>query len=293
MKLNSTALYQRLFKEDEPACNGVSDAACRAVPSNFMKILMAQLVTKLADSFTSSKVVLPWLLTSAGTPTFFTALLVPIRESGSLIPQFLLGSIVRQFQYRKHFYVFGSLLQGASVALMALSALQLNGSRLGWTVIALLIVFSLSRGLCSIASKDVLGKAIPKARRGRLGGLSASLSGVITLSVTGSMLVFQHSSLNFVVTMLVIASLCWLCSAIIFGVIVEDAGATERANSGFKVAITNLRLLRSDTQFQRFVSVRALLMSSGLAAPFIVILATPHTDLTGVLMFVILTGMAN
>ncbi|MCG9578460.1 hypothetical protein L1D14_19765 [Vibrio tubiashii] len=34
-------------------------------------------------------------------------------------------------------------------------------------------------------------------------------------------------------------------------------------------------------------------MSSGLAAPFIVILATPHTDLTGVLMFVILTGMAN
>ena len=294
MKLNSTTLYQRLSnEEDARACTGISDLACSEVPGNFFKILIAQLSTKLADSFTSSKVVLPWLLTSAGAPAFFTALLVPIRESGSLIPQLILGGIVRQFQHRKQFYVIGSLLQGAAVALMAISALQLNGARLGWTIIVLLVIFSLSRGLCSIANKDVLGKTIPKARRGRLGGLSASLSGIITLLVTGSMLAFQYGSINFVVTMLVIASLFWVFAAISFGLIVEYEGATEGAGNGFKVAIKNLNLLRSDTQFQRFVMVRALLMSSGLAAPFIVLLATPHTDLGGVLLFVILTGMAN
>ncbi|WP_200769005.1 MFS transporter [Vibrio nigripulchritudo] len=294
MKLNSTTLYQRLSnEEDARACTGISDSACREVPGNFFKILIAQLSTKLADSFTSSKIVLPWLLTSAGAPAFFMALLVPIRESGSLIPQLILGGVVRQFQHRKQFYVIGSLLQGASVALMAISALQFTGARLGWTITVLLIIFSLSRGLCSIANKDVLGKTIPKARRGRLGGLSASLSGVITLLVSGSMFAFQYGSINFVVALLVIASCCWVFAAISFGLIVEYAGATEGASNGFKVAIKNLNLLRSDTQFQRFVIVRALLMSSGLAAPFIVLLATPHTDLGGVLLFVILTGVAN
>ncbi|MEZ9577946.1 MULTISPECIES: MFS transporter [unclassified Vibrio] len=294
MKLNSTTLYQRVSnEEDARACAGIPDSACSEVPGNFFKILIAQLSTKLADSFTSSKAVLPWLLASAGAPAFFTALLVPIRESGSLIPQLLLGGIVRQFQLRKQFYVIGSLLQGAAVALMAISALQLNGARLGWTVIVLLITFSLSRGLCSIANKDVQGKTIPKARRGRLGGLSASLSGIITLLVTGSMLAFQYDSINFVATMLVIASLFWVFAAVSFGLIVEYEGATEGAGNGFKVALKNLNLLRSDNQFQRFVMVRALLMSSSLAAPFIVLLAPPHTDLGGVLLFVILAGMAN
>ncbi|WP_112477969.1 MFS transporter [Vibrio variabilis] len=294
MKLNSTTLYERLSnEEDARACNGISDKACREVPGNFLKILLAQLSTKLADSFSSSKVVLPWLLATAGAPAFFTALLVPIRESGSMMPQLLLGGIVRQFQRRKQFYVIGSLLQGASVALMAISAAQLDGAALGWTITVLLVLFSLSRGLCSIASKDVLGKTIPKARRGRLGGLSASLSGIVTLLVTGGLLAFQQTTITFIIIMLVVASFCWLLAALSFGSIIEHAGATEGANNGLKVAIRNLQLLRLDTQFRYFVAVRALLMGSGLAAPFIVLLATPHTDLTGVLLFVILTGLAS
>jgi hypothetical protein len=294
MKLNSTTLYERLAnEEDARACTGISDSACKEVPGNFLRILVSQLCSKLADSFSSSKVVLPWLLTSAGAPAFFTALLVPIRESGSLIPQLGLGGIVRQFQCRKQFYVVGSLLQGAAVALIAVSALHLNGVQFGWTIIALLIIFSLSRGLCSIASKDVLGKTVPKARRGRLGGLSASLSGIITLLVTGGMLVYQDTSMNFLVVMLVFASLCWLFAAISFGSIVEYAGTTEGSEHGFQVALKNLNLLRIDAQFRRFMMVRALLMSSGLAAPFIVLLATPHAGLGGVLLFVILTGVAN
>ena len=294
MKLNSTTLYERLSnEEDARACSGISEEACREVPGNFLKILVAQFSTKLADSFSSSKVVLPWLLASAGAPAFFAALLVPIRESGSLIPQLFLGGLVRQFQQRKQFYVIGSLLQGSLVALMVISATQLKGVELGWAIILLLIFFSLSRGLCSIANKDVLGKTVPKARRGRLGGLSASLSGIVTLVVTGSMLSFQQPSITFLLVMLVIASLCWLLAALSFGSIIEYAGATEGANNGFKVAVRNLNLLRYDKQFQCFVTVRTLLMGSGLAAPFIVLLATPHTDLAGVLLFVILTGLAN
>ena len=49
----------------------------------------------------------------------------------------------------------------------------------GAVILGLLGCFSLARGLNSIASKDVLGKTVPKTRRGRLGGYAASASGAI------------------------------------------------------------------------------------------------------------------
>mgnify|MGYP007044784285 CR=1 FL=1 len=53
----------------------------------------------------------------------------------------------------------------------------------GAAIVAMLVVFSLSRGLCSVSAKDVLGKTVPKGRRGRLNGWAASLSGLFVLGV--------------------------------------------------------------------------------------------------------------
>jgi len=41
----------------------------------------------IGDQIVAAKTVLPWLLSAAGAPGFFIALLVPIRESGSMLPQ--------------------------------------------------------------------------------------------------------------------------------------------------------------------------------------------------------------
>ena len=46
-------------------------------------------------------------------------------------------------------------------------------------IIALIIAFSLARGFCSVAAKDVLGKTIPRDRRGQLTGWSASAAGLV------------------------------------------------------------------------------------------------------------------
>ena len=50
---------------------------------------------------------------------------------------------------------------------IGLAALFLNGQVAGWAIIALLVLFSLARGFSSVAAKDVLGKTIPRPRRGR------------------------------------------------------------------------------------------------------------------------------
>lgn len=292
--IDTETLYQRLAnEEDARACTGISDSACQEVPGNFFRVLVAQFLTKIGDTMSSSKVVLPWLLGSAGVPPFFTGLLVPIRESGSLLPQLLLGGIVRQFARRKGFYVAGSVLQGVCVGLIALSATTLQAAALGWSVLALLTVFSLSRGLCSVASKDVMGKTIPKARRGRLSGLGVSLSGIITIAVTGGLVFTSQASAELLVLLLVIAMFCWFLAALVFATVVEYRGATDGGGNGMRSAISNIGLLSSDQDFRNFVIVRALLMGSGLAAPYIVLLSTPGSNASNLLMLVVLSGLAK
>ncbi len=58
-------------------------------------------MTKLGDTLVNPKTVLAWLITSLNAPVYLLGFLVPIRESGSLIPQLILASFVRRMSVRK------------------------------------------------------------------------------------------------------------------------------------------------------------------------------------------------
>lgn len=295
--LNAERIYRHVAdEEDVRVCKDISDDACQVVPGNFLKIFIAQLLTKIGDALTSSRVVLPWLMNSLGIPSFFSGLVVPIRESGSLIPQLFIGGWVRGYTIRKWFYVLGCLLQAGAVALMVVIALTLNGTIAGWCLIAALILFSLARGLCSVASKDVIGKTIPKTRRGRLNGTSASAAGMITVAVGAVLIVTQQRSAIPVPLLLVLASIIWIFAAAIYSRIDEYQGATDGGENGGRQALKNLRLLSDDPQFRRFVLVRSLMMSSGLATPFLVLLAQEHSadaSWLGLGLFISVSGFAS
>ena len=164
-------LYQQLVnEEDARVCRDISESACRVVPGNFLLQITTQFFTKLGDAIANPKTVLAWLLTALSAPAIFTAFLVPVRESGSLLPQLIIASYVRRIPVRKWVFVAGSVLQAVSVFGMALVAATLTGTAAGFGLLGALVAFSLSRGLCSVASKDVLGKTVPKTRRGRVSG---------------------------------------------------------------------------------------------------------------------------
>jgi hypothetical protein len=55
----------------------------------------------------------------------------------------------------------------------------LRGATAGWTIVGLLVVFSLARGVASIAAKDTLGKTVSMGRRGRVSGYAATASGLV------------------------------------------------------------------------------------------------------------------
>ncbi|WP_438864831.1 MFS transporter [Neptunicella sp.] len=266
-------LYQYLAdEEDARICKEISHDACNVVPGNFFLILITQFFTKLGDALTSTKVVLPWVMNSVGAPVFLSGLLVPVRESGSLIPQLIVGGVIRRFAIRKTFFVFGCIVQGLSVAGMAWVTLSLSKMEAGLSILALLIIFSLARGVCSVASKDVLGKTIPKQRRGRLTGYSASAAGLISIAV-GIMLMWDINLQQSNHLLLLGGALCWVIAAAHYWRLDEYPGATDGGSNAFLHALKSLTLLKDDIPFRRFVLVRCLLMSSGLTTPYFIILA--------------------
>jgi hypothetical protein len=286
-------------QEDARACRAISDEACREVPGNFLRIAASNTLTKVGDRVASPKTTIAWLLQALGAPPVVTGLIVPIRESGSLLPQLAIAAFVRGLPIRKWVWVFGAVVQALAIGAIGGFALVLRGAAAGWSIAGMLVLFSLARGFCSVASKDVLGKTIPKARRGRLNGLTASASGLLGL-VAGLAMIFGHSdpagggSVTRFAALLLAAGALWLLAATIYARINEFPGETAGGRNGGIEALRKLDLLRRDRSFRNFVAVRSLAIGSGLSAPFVVTLA--HRALGGAALwlgvFIVADGLA-
>jgi len=291
-------LYAKLVnEEDARVCTDISDDACRETPGSFLLILCSNALSKLGDALASPKTLLPWMATSIGVPAWIIGLLVPLRESGSLVPQLLIGGVVRRLERRKWVWVAGSVVQGIAVACLALTALTLHGLIAGYAVLACVTAFSLARGFCSMASKDVLGKTVPKSRRGQLNGWSSSAAGLVTVALAAGLLIlggFRELG-EFYVPMLFGAAALWLLGAVIYARINEFPGETEGGANGLREALKRLSILWTDRPFGRFVLARALLMCSALSAPYYVLLAQEQHGNMPVLLalFLLSAGLAD
>lgn len=294
----STRIYQHLAEdEDARVCQDIPEAACDEQPKSFLLHLWSLTLTKLGDSLVSARLVLPWLLATVGAPAFFISMLVPLRESLALLPQLIVAQNMRQHPIRKWFWVWGSVGQGLALVAMAVGLGFWSGQTYGWWLIGWLVVFSLSRGICSVASKDVLGKTISKSRRGRLTGLAATTAGVMTL---GTAIVIIASpqvegTTGLFVALFSAAALLWLAAAWSYALLPETPGATSGGGNAMTAALKSLSLLWRDRQFGQFVLTRALLISSAFAIPYMVVLIQARSDsaLTGLGGLLLASGAAG
>lgn len=251
---------------------------------------------RAGDLIVDPKTVLTWLLTGLGAPAAAMALMVPVRESGSMLPQAGLLALVRRSPVRRWFWVAGALGQAACVVVMALLAAGTDGAIAGWGILAALAGFAVARSLCSLASKDVMGRTIPKGRRGRVTGNATVAAGLaaITLGVGLRLLGGQDSSTATFVVLLVAAAGCWIAAAAVYATIHERPGDHD-PDAGADEVVSALSLLRDDDVFRRFVLARGLLLVSALSPPFVVMLAAgvSGTGLRDLGPFVIGTGIAS
>lgn len=283
--------------EDARVCKDIPPESCNDQPRNFFTYLIANLLSKVADELSSAKLVLPWLLGALGAPAVFVGLLVPVRESGVLLPQLAVAAYIRRMPQRKPVWILGALLSAAVLVAMAIAALTLDGAAAGWTILALLVVFSLARGLCSVSAKDVLGKTVSKSRRGRLMGWSAGIAGAATLALGIALGVLGGLESERLVygVLLAAGGGLFLVGALVFAAMREQPGATGGGGNALTEALASLDLLRTDRDFRRYLITRIGLLSLALAPPFYVLLLQRSSDtaVSGLGLLIIASGLAG
>ena len=284
-----------LFDTDDSLLEELPPSVADEVPGNAARQVAAMALQKAGDLIVDAKTVLPWLLASVGAPAALTGLLVPIRESGSMLPQASLAPMVRRRAIRKWLWVMGAGGQAVAVGVMTGFALLADGSVAGWGILAALAVFALARSLSSLASKDVLGRTIPKGARGRVTGTATVASGAVAITVGLGLRLFggEDAGTSTLAILLGCAALAWVAAGAIYARIEEAPGEQDDGERSRPLADA-WELLRDDAPFRRFVLARTLLLVSALSPPFIVTLATQqgNAGLQGLGPFVISSGLA-
>jgi predicted MFS family arabinose efflux permease len=266
--------------EDARVCRDIADSACREQPRNFLIHILSLVASKTGDRLASPKLVLSWLMTNLGAPAYMLGLLVPVRESLSLLPQLFVAGLYPFC--RRPQVVLGYRQPGAGIHCRRHGARRRHAARCygRWMHSGLLLViFSLGRGVCSVAAKDVLGKTVSKNRRGTATGYASSVAGAITILVGAITFAMppDEQGARFFGILLTTAGALWVLAAIVFSRLVEYSGATEGGSNAITEAVRQFGLIRRDAELRRFLLVRTLLLSTALVAPFYVILASQET----------------
>lgn len=293
----------------------MTDSDSRSTPGdlpheshNARRFVIANGVQNLGDQLVAAKTVLPWLFQAAGVPAALTALLVPIRESGSMLPQAALTPWVLNSPSRKKLWIIGGIVQALAALGIAVAAVAMESLALGLVVLVLLGVLSIGRALCSITGKDVQGQTISKGKRGVVIGRATTLGGVATLIVGGLLLFVGDVDLTAIVILLSIGAASWAVASVVFTGIVEpsERQQSERQSSKEHSAKSDSRehvrwwsdtwaLFFNDAQFRNFVIVRSLMLVSALSTSFIVALShsVGNDSLSGLAGFVLASGLAS
>lgn len=229
------------------------------------KLLIAGLsLNKLADLLISAKTTLTALLVSVGAPVWMIGWLVPIRESGALLPQVLISIYLRKHAQRHIVWRIGMITQVFSVVGMLLSVILFSGFIAGILVLASLVLLSLGRSACSLTVKDMEADVAKKGERGNLIGVASTVSGVVTLVIAIPLVIYDGAlTSNILLVVLCASMLAFILTLICVWPIKTRVEVENSSKNTFSINF--------DTTIYKFIFVRGLFVHSALVAPYFMI----------------------
>lgn len=271
----SDKLYTLLTgKADVRDGNDISERAAQHQPRNFLLHVVSLGATKTGDGLIDPKLVLAWVLGTLGAPAALIGLLVPVRESLSMLPQVFTSGPIGAMAQRKYAWAAGSAVQGLCAIGMAIVAVSLKGWVAGVAIVSLLAVFALARSICSVSYKDVLGKTVSKNTRGTATGTAAGVAAVLVTAFGAALSVgVLPLSVGTLSVFMVAGGLLWICASVLFLRLEEDVSAQSEDPRSLASVLCQFSVLFEDRQLLRFVCVRGLLIATALAPPLILALA--------------------
>lgn len=256
----------------------------------FSQLISIATCGQLVDLLISAKTTLPWLLVSLGAPTWIVSMLVPIRESGSLIPQWPLKQKTQHIENRLIIWRWGIIIQAGSVCLMIASAVLTKMLTAGLLVLFSLLLLSLGRSLSSLSMKDIQGLNIEKGQRGKLVGLASSISGLLSL-ITAGLLLLSPQNMNILAIQLLItfsAFLLFVSLLLSVGLTANLIYDKNNANHGKSLWKT----IKKHADLRQLIISRCLLLHAALIAPFFVSASATNNDFFQLPYFIIGSALA-
>lgn len=221
-------------------------------------------LNKLADLLISAKTTLTALLVSVGTPVWMIGWLVPIRESGALLPQVLISVYLRNHAERHKVWRLGMFIQAFSVIGVIASVTLFSGFTAGVGVLLSLVILSIGRSACSLTVKDIEADVAEKGKRGNLIGIASTISGLVTLCIAIPLVVFEGAlSSNMLLVILCASLLSFAATLICVWPIRTRVDTGDKSRDTFSVDF--------DSTVYKFIFVRGLFVHSALVAPYFMI----------------------
>ncbi len=259
---------------------------------SFTLLLSISSLTKIADLLISPKTTLPYILSANGAPAWLISMLVPVKESGSLIPQWLLKSRVAQrFNNRSALWRIGAVMQGLGSLLLVLTIAMLDNLPMAIGVMTLLIAMAGGRAICSLKMKDIQAETVDKGYRGKLIGLASSLSGGITLfSAFVFVLSKQPLTQQISYSLIIVGGVMFILSLLLS----IPLNVAYESDNGTHSQLSLIGLIRLESNLRHIIVSRILLLHSALVVPFIVAnAATDSNPSSSLPYFVGLSALAS
>jgi MFS family permease len=230
----------------------------------------------LAMAFIGSNTVIPGYLTALGASAAVVGLITSLQNASWLLPQLFAARTLAD-KPRKKPHILRPAAAGRLLFLLLGALLWFTRARPAWLILLLstvaIIGFWIGDGMASVPWFDLLSKAVPARRRGRLTSAGQVLSGILGF-VAGFVVEWLLSPQgpafpdNYVSIFLCGFSALTV-SIVATALIVEPPGAPTEPVPSWRAYLPQLwHVLKHDHVFRRFVVARQLFSLSGLATPF-------------------------
>ncbi len=249
---------------------------------NFICFVLDYVFFGVALAFVSQTTVLPSFISQLTDSAPLIGLASTIQTGAWLLPQLMAASFLADKARKKPYLLLFAAL-GRPVFWLLAGVLFLVGERAPMLILGLffvsLVIFMGTDAVASVAWFDMLGKAIPPTRRGRLVGTGQVLSGLLTVgagAVVNTVLGPQGPlfPINYAL-LFSLAGLSLFASWLAMSFMHEPLAPTEGNRLPWNAFLPKLwTVLRQNHAFSLVTVVRLVAGLSGMAMPFYVIYAT-------------------
>jgi MFS family permease len=241
---------------------------------NFWAFLVDYTSFTIGITFISFSSVLPAFVRELTDSAPLIGLVTTTFSFGWLAPQLLMGHFVGDKPRKRPYMLLGATGRIAMpvVAIALWAGLHRHPSTMLTLFFVCLLLLGLSDGVSSIPWFDILARAIPVSRRGRLFGIGQSVTGLAGIGI-GAFVAILLERLAFpqnYALLFTLASVGLGLSAIALAVIVELPPQMTEVQEQKSGKAEWLRPLMADRTFRRLLLCRILINMINLAAPFYV-----------------------